>query len=131
MPSTAPGDWLPDGMPGHTDIAVAGLALVVVAQNVATGAALAWPWVAVGFVAFAVAMGPVAASRVGARVGTRFRDIGAVGRILVIVAFAVTAWFVMTTVEAVMTPLSSVGTGGLLAGVVFVVARALSAWSGR
>ncbi|WP_336001035.1 hypothetical protein [Halorientalis halophila] len=125
MPSIAPRNWFPDGTSGRTDIAVAGLALVVVAQNAVIGTALAWSWAVVGFVTFAVAMGPVASSGFGSRVGTWFREIGVAGRVLVIVAFAVAAWFARTTVEAVATPLSSVGTGGLFAVVVFVAARTL------
>jgi hypothetical protein len=123
----APRNWLSTDSPSGTDLLVAALALLVVVQNLLLPSSLAWLWVAVGFVAFAVAMGPVAASSFGERVGSWFRGIGVEGRLLAIVAVAAAVWLVTEVVEGVFTPLHSLGTGGLLAVVVFVALRTVYA----
>ena len=122
-----PRNWFPDGTPSRTDLLVAALALPVVVQNLLVPSSLAWPWVAVGFVAFAVAMGPVAASSLGKRVGTWFRGIGTEGRLLVLLAVVAASWLVTEIVEGTFTPLHSLGTGGLFAVVVFVTVRTVYA----
>jgi hypothetical protein len=57
---------------------------------------VSWPWLGLGIVSWAVAAGPVAASRFGQRIGAWFRSIGVLGRAAVIFGFvpviAVTMW---------------------------------------
>lgn len=93
------------------------LAVLVVIQVVTTfmTTTVLWGWLAVGIVAFALAMGPVADSAIGAQVGTWFRSIGVAGRALVIIAFAAIVWTVPTVLELPMRPIHSFATGGLLA----------------
>ena len=57
---------------------------------------VSWPWLGLGVVSWAVAAGPVAASRFGQRIGAWFRFIGVLGRAAVVFGFvpvmAVTMW---------------------------------------
>ncbi|WP_424016811.1 hypothetical protein ACOZ4N_13100 [Halorientalis pallida] len=123
----APRNWLSTDSPSGTALLIAALAVPVVVQNLLLPGSLAWLWVAVGFVAFAVAIGPVAASSLGERVGAWFRGIGVEGRILALVAVVAAVWLVTEVVEGAFTPLHSIGTGGLLAVVVFVTVRTVYA----
>lgn len=82
---------------------------------------LRWSWVAVGFVTFFVATGPVADSPVGQLIGDWFRAIGRRGRAAVIVLFAIAA-------DALPDhPLESVGVGLVCAAPLFVGLYVLTA----
>jgi len=83
-------------------------------------------WLPVGFLLFALAVGPVANSALGARIGAWFRGIGGLGRAAVIVGFAVAVLLVRARVdvpEAVVTSFA----GGIIGVVVFVALHLLDA----
>ncbi|AGB39739.1 hypothetical protein Natoc_4042 [Natronococcus occultus SP4] len=79
----------------------------------ATGAVF-WLWIGIGFVSFAAATGPIAASSVGSRVGAWFRGIGYAGRAIAIAGFAAAVWLSVSVLDVPAGPLVSFGNGGLL-----------------
>ncbi len=81
--------WVPDRTPTWTDVLVACLVLVWIPVNLASLETIYWGRMAIGFVVGVISLGPVAASPIGRRIGTWFREIGATGRAIAIVLFAV------------------------------------------
>jgi len=126
MPSLAPRHWFPDGAPDKLEIALAVIVLFDVAYDLYRGEPAVWSWLVAGFVAAVLALGPVAASTAGSRIGTWFREIGVAGRALVIVAFAVAVWAGYTLSVLQPKPLSSAANGLFLAVGVVVAVRLLT-----
>ncbi|WP_436909764.1 hypothetical protein [Halosimplex marinum] len=122
---TVPGRWLPDRTPTWTDVLVGILGAVLFLSNLTTLARPDWPWVAGGFVATAVVLGPVAQSSVAARVGERFRDGGTLVGVALIATFVAVAWVLRDVVGVPQPILSGVASGVFLASAVFVAAHVL------
>ena len=131
MASDAASHWSRDGTSNRWHLAlgalVAGWAIVTlyVAETVAWGA------VAVGFVTFAIAAGPVAASSIGSRVGAWFRGIGYAGRAAVIVGFAVAIWGLVPLVDVSAVRVTGFGVGGMLGTVAVVAVEAVRSAAAR
>ncbi len=75
---------------------------------------VSWPWLGLGVVSWAVAAGPVAASRFGRRVESWFESIGVGGRAAVIVALAIAIWGSMFAIEPPTIPLQSYLLGSMV-----------------
>ena len=121
MSSPLTGPWAPDGAPSRRDVALTVLSTVWAVLGLATADSIARPWLAAGFLAFAAATGPLAATALGDRVGAWFRGIGRSGRAVAIVLFAATVWTAMAVLEVPLAPASSFAYGGML-GIAVVVA---------
>ncbi|ATW87253.1 hypothetical protein halTADL_0440 [Halohasta litchfieldiae] len=125
--------YVPDRPPTWTEVGLA--VLVVVTHGLSLQFRSPWlPAVLAGFVLFSLAIGPVANSTVGRRVGDWFRTIGYRGRGTLIVLFAIG---VAVGAQSPVVPtllLADIGYGGLGACVLFtalhlIVARDVSGWS--
>jgi len=125
--------YVPDRPPTWSEVGLAVLTLVVYGSSLTIW--LPWPpAVVAGFVAFALALGPVSNSAVGRRFGDWFRGIGYRGRGTLIVLFAIGVavgsqfpWFPTLL-------LADIAYGGLGACLLFTalhlaVARDVSGWS--
>jgi hypothetical protein len=116
--------WLPESEPTRLEIAIAAMALVYAVWIVLTGT-ISWRWLAAGFVTTALAMGPVAASAIGARIGEWFHAIGLGGRAIVIIAFAAVVWAADAVLGIPATPVTSFSVG-IFFGVAAVIAIKLA-----
>ncbi|WP_293029355.1 hypothetical protein [Natronococcus sp.] len=106
--------WSPEGAPTRRQLVGSALIVALATLNLWVIGSVLWLWVGVGFVSFAAATGPIAASSVGFRVGAWFRAIGYAGRAIVIVAFAAAVWISVYVLDVPAGPLVSFGNGGLL-----------------
>ncbi len=116
-----PDRYFPDRPPTWAEVGLAALITVGFAPRVLLGSP-SWPAVSIGFVAFAVAIGPGANTTFGSRIGRWFRQIGLAGRATIIGGFAIA---VVATSRVEWIPndlLADVGTGGVLACVFFLIA---------
>ena len=75
---------------------------------------VSWPWLGLGVVSWAVAAGPVAASRFGQRVESWFESIGVGGRAAVIVALAIVIWGSIFAIEPPTMPFQSYLLGSIV-----------------
>ncbi|MDG5758351.1 hypothetical protein QA600_03240 [Natronococcus sp. A-GB1] len=118
------GRWSSVGAPTRRQLAGSALTVALAALSLWVVESVFWPWIGVGFVSFAAATGPVAASSVGSRVGAWFRAIGYEGRVIAIVAFVAAVWISVPLLEIPAGPLVSFANGGLLgvSAVVFLEA---------
>ncbi|WP_135364200.1 hypothetical protein [Halosimplex halophilum] len=123
---TVPGRWLPERTPTWTDVLVGILGAVLFLSNLTTLPGLDWPWVAGGFVATAVVLGPVAQSSLAARVGEWSRGGGALVGVALIATFVAVAWVLRDVVGVPQPVLSGVASGVFLASAAFVAAHVLS-----
>lgn len=124
--------YVPDRPPTWTEIGLAVLVLIMFGSFLLLGIPW-WPAVATGFVVFALALGPVANTAFGSRVGHWFREIGKRGRTVVIILFALTVAVVARTAPESMALLGDAAYGGLAACVVYtlihvIVAGEVSGW---
>ena len=131
MSALAPRNWLPDERPGKPEIAIVALVLLDLADDFYDGEPVVWPWFAAGFLGCVIALGPLAASPVGAWVGDPFRGIGTAGRLLVVATFVVGTLAADAFDLLPSTPLSSVINGVLLAAAVVIVIRFLPSQFGE
>jgi len=83
---------------------------------------VSWLWLGIGLVSWATAAGPVAAGRFGRRFGARFRAIGALGRAVAIIGFALAWTWVVVSFDPPDVPLDSFVLGGLV-GVLLTTLR--------
>ena len=118
--------YFPDRPPTWLKVGITLLAVLTVGGRFLDGA-VSLPAVVAGFLLFAVAIGPGAASGVGKRVGQWFRGIGTARRALVIVLFAVTVAVLYRFDWVPRALLGDAASGGLLGIAVFVVLHALRA----
>lgn len=88
------GRWFPESSPTWTDILIGLLVLVWIPLNVGHLQTIYWGWLLFGFVIGLVSVGLLANSPMGEQVGTWFRKIGALGRAISILSFAVVVWIV-------------------------------------
>lgn len=119
MPSSNPSDWLSDDAPSRRDLALTVVVTVLIVFPLLLAETIFWGWLVAGFLVFALALGPLAASSIGAQVGAWFRSIGYAGRALVI--GAVLIWTGLATLSIPGGLVSSLGAGGML-GVLAVAA---------
>ncbi|WP_277542281.1 hypothetical protein [Haloarcula laminariae] len=115
------GDYFPERPPTWLEVGLTLLVMATVGRTLLAGDVTSWPAFAVGFLLFAVAVGPVANSPVGDRVGQWFRDIGLVGRVVVIGLFLAVVTVLSRTAWVPYALVSDAGTGGLLALVLYMV----------
>lgn len=113
--------WAPEGAPSRRDVALTVLLIVWAVWGISTAETVAWGWLGAGAAAFAVTTGPLAATRLGDRVGAWFRGIGYAGRAVVVILFAATVWTAVAMLDALTVPLSSFAYGGIF-GIAVVVA---------
>ncbi|EFW90819.1 hypothetical protein ZOD2009_16773 [Haladaptatus paucihalophilus DX253] len=92
-------EWFPDRPPTWMEVASTALMWIPLVINLSPLDSISWTWGAIGFVSFAVAMGPARNTSFGQRVGEWFGDIGVAGRGTVIIAFAIVVWWTMFTVD--------------------------------
>jgi len=124
--------YVPDRPPTWTEVGIAVLVVGMIAPSFVVRELL-WSAVAVGFVLFALAVGPVANTLFGRRVGDWFRAIGLSGRTTVIVLFIGLVAVVAGTLPDLMMLLADVAYGGLAALVLYttlhlLVAGEISGW---
>jgi len=115
------GSWAPEVAPSRRDVALTVLLIAWAVWGISTAETVVWGWLGAGVAAFAVATGPLAATRLGDRVGAWFRGIGYAGRAVVVVLFAATVWTAMVLLDSLTVPLSSFAYGGIF-GIAIVVA---------
>lgn len=121
MTSPLAASWSPEGAPSRRDVALTVLLIAWAVWGISTTETVAWGWLGAGVATFAVATGPLAATRLGDRVGAWFRGIGYAGRAVVVALFAVTVWTAMALLDALTVPLGSFAYGGVF-GIAVVVA---------
>ena len=116
MESTATdrGESRSRGLSLKWSLALAALVAVSPAYDLYEAGAVSWGWLAVGVVAWAAAVGPVASSGFGRRVGARFRSIGVLGRAAVIFGFAGAAWAFHVAVDPPAVAVDSFVLGGMV-----------------
>jgi hypothetical protein len=93
------GSWLPDRPATWTDVTVVVLGVLLIGTNLVNTESVAWAWVSIGSLATLLAVGPIANTKVGIRIGTWFRTIGVGGRAIFIVGWAVLIAVVYATVS--------------------------------
>lgn len=111
--------WPPSREPAWTDVAVIAAGIFWLVFESPPADSISWLFVALGFVATTVALGPAATSTVGSRIGTWFRAIGVVNRALLIVLFAAGVWLVGGVVDVPTVELRSAVGGLMIAVLVF------------
>lgn len=121
MPSSDSAVWLSDDAPSRGDLALTVVVTVLIVFPLLLAETIFWGWLVAGFLVFALALGPLAASSIGAQVGAWFRSIGYAGRALVIGTVAVLIWTGLATLSIPGGLVSSLGAGGML-GVLAVAA---------
>jgi hypothetical protein len=110
MASEGTSVWLPEREPTRLEIAITAMALVYAVWIVLTET-ISWGWLVAGFITTAFAMGPVAASAIGARIGEWFRAIGVGGRAVAIITFAAVVWTADAVLGISETPAMSFSVG--------------------
>jgi hypothetical protein len=121
-----PGRWLPDRTPTWTDVLVGVLGAVLFLSSLTTLARPGWAWVAAGFVATVVVLGPVAQSSVAARVGEWSRAGGTLVGVALVATFVAVAWLLRDVVGVPQPVLSGLASGVFLASAAFVAAHVLA-----
>lgn len=119
--------YLPDRPPTWTEVIIGVFVALSTVPDLLTPSRPSWPAAILGFLAFAIALGPAARSRPGIRVGRWFRNIGATGRLVVISVFAIVVAVAYTSGVVPMAPLRDAATGGLAAILLYLVAHVLAA----
>ena len=106
-----PALWTPERPPAKRDVWLLGAAVILAWVSLAEAGSTAWPWVAAGFVANALVIGPLAGSVVGRRVGDALRALDPlVGKA---VALSVVALVAVVFIEVFPEPIgSAVAAGG-------------------
>jgi len=124
--------YVPDRPPTWFEVGLAVLMLGLVGSSFRVGQPM-WPAFVVGFVLFALAVGPVANTSFGRRVGGWFRGIGVGGRAAAIMLFIGLVAVVARMLPDLMVLVGDIGYGGLAAMVLFttlhlLVAGEISGW---
>lgn len=114
MPSSKPSDWLSDDAPSRRDLALTVVVTVLIVFSLLLAETIFWGWLVAGFLVFALAVGPLAASSIGAQVGAWFRSIGYAGRALVIGIVAVLIWTGLATLSIPDGLVPSLAAGGMV-----------------
>lgn len=121
--------WSANGKPSWSDFGFAVLALVWAVLQFATAETVSWGWIAIGFVVWAIGLGPVAASATGKRIGAWFEAIGMAGRAVAILAFFLVIFSVAMVVSIPTASVTSFVIGGFVAMFVVVVAEAVRTYT--
>jgi len=124
--------YVPDRPPTWFEVGLAVLMLGLVGSSFRVGKPV-WPAFMGGFVLFALAVGPVANTSFGCRVGDWFRGIGVSGRAAVIMFFIGLVAVVARMLPDLMELVGDVGYGGLAAMILhttlhLLVAGEVSGW---
>ncbi|WP_323172916.1 hypothetical protein [Natrialba sp. PRR66] len=126
-----PSMWFPDRSPTRTDISMIGVGVVLLLVNVPFHQPLSWRAIAVGFVAVLFVLGPGANTQLAASVGQWFREIGADGRMGVILLYCCAVVLLLVVVPIRLTFLPHAFIGGILANTLYAVAYVAWAKKGR
>jgi hypothetical protein len=121
--------WFPDRTPTWTEIIIAVLLTVTVATDFLSPSTISWLAVTVGFVVFAVAMGPAGNTSLGQRIGQWVREIGSSSRATAIILFAIAVGVIFQLDWIPVALISNAASGGLLAFILYTVAYV--AWAGE
>lgn len=119
--------YLPDRAPTWTEVVIGAFIALSIVPSFLPPSRPALPAAIIGFLAFAIALGPGARSSLGARIGRWFRDIGATGRLAVILGFAAAVAVVGVSGAVPMAPLRDAATGGLAAVLLYLTAHLVAA----
>lgn len=119
----SPADWFPDRPPIWSEVLVLVIAVGWLVAAIASPGHISWPAVAAGFLATAVAIGPLANSRLGSRIGDWALTIGVLGRLGVIALIFLGWWLLAQTVEVPGPLVASVANGAMAAVAVYVLAH--------
>ncbi|WP_114576966.1 hypothetical protein [Saliphagus sp. LR7] len=122
--------WLsgiPERPPTWTEVIIGLLIAITTTLDLLSPSTMSIPGVGIGFLTFAVALGPASTTALGTRIGQWFREIGAAGRATAIILFAIGV-AITYRIEAVPNSLlHGIGTGGLLATLLYMTAHIISA----
>ena len=111
MSRLSPALWTPGRPPEKQDVWLLGTAVFLGWVSLAESGSIAWRWVAVGFVANALVLGPLAGSGVGRRVGDAFGDLAPL--VAKVVALGVVLLVALLVIAVVPDPIgSAVAAGG-------------------
>jgi hypothetical protein len=121
--------YFPNRHPTWTEVIIAVLFAGSVAPDFLLLSTISWPAVAVGFVVFAVAVGPATNTSLGKRIGQWFRDIGISGRATAIILFLIAVVLLYQLDWVPNTFISDAASGGILAFIVYMVAYVV--WAGE
>ncbi|SDR38937.1 hypothetical protein [Natronobacterium texcoconense] len=125
--------YFPDRPPTWTEVVLGVLVLVAIAPRIYVDSPSA-PALLVGFLAFAVALGPAATTTAGRRIEEWFRRIGVVGRAIVLLTFLASTLLAYRLEAIPSTLVGDAAVGGLLAVILYLAAhvlltREISGWS--
>jgi hypothetical protein len=115
-------NWFPDRPPTWMEVVSTALMWIPLAITLSPFDSISWTWAVVGFVSFAVAMGPARNTTLGRRVGEWFGNISVAGRGTVIVVFAIIVWWTMFTVDVPTVPVNSYVAGAWVAITLYTLA---------
>lgn len=137
MVEMSPRSFLPDRPPTWMEVGLSLLVSVVYLPQLVISSAVSWPVVFTGIVVSVVVLGPIANSRIGRRVKTRFETVSIPYRVLILTVIA-TVLIGGATAVASMTPITTqllldASYGGMAGVVVYVLAhlchaRTVSGW---
>lgn len=119
--------WSADGKPNLSDAVVAAFATLWAVSTFSLVETVLWLWLAIGFLIGAVAMGPIATSPTGKRIGARFEIVGVLGRATFIIVSLAAIGAVEVVLEVPRIPMTNIAIGGMFSLGVVVVAEALRA----
>ena len=121
--------YFPNRAPTWTEVVIAVLLAGSTVTDFLSPSTISWPAVIVGFVVFAIAVGPAAATSFGKQVGQWFRGIGFGGRATAIILFiiGVTVLFQIDSIPRAL--IDDAATGGLLALISYMIVYV--AWAGE
>lgn len=125
--------YFPDRPPTWLEVIIGALVVSMILPDFLAPKQLSWPAVLLGFLAFALAIGPVARTSFGIRIGCWFRAIGVTGRLVVISVFAFLVAIAAASDVVPLAPLSDAATGGLVAVLLYLLVyiatvREVSGW---
>lgn len=118
--------YFPERPPTWSEVGTTLFVVLIVSGRFLRGA-VSLPTAVAGFVLFAVAIGPGAASSVGKRVGQWFRDIDNGSRASAIIVFAAGVVVLSLVAEALVLVLADIAAGGMLAIALYVLVHTVRA----
>lgn len=121
--------YFPNRTPTWTEVIISVLVVGMIAPDFLSPSTISWPAATVGFVIFAVAIGPASTTSLGKRIGQWFREIGVSGRAIAIILFAITVGAIFQLDWVPTSLINDATSGGLLA--VFLYTVAYVAWAGE
>lgn len=130
----SPANWFPDRPPAWSEVLVIVIAVGWLVVAIVTQRRISWAAAAAGFLATAVAIGPLANSQLGSRIGEVVVSIGILGRLFAISLVFLGWWLVALTVEMPGPLVSSIAHGAMAAvalyGLIHVaLARDIDGWT--